>query len=301
MSRIDESFLVGLLGSGINASLTPPMHEMAADQLGIRYLYRPLNIDALGPHQRAFTADDCGTLLSYGLALGYNAFNITYPCKQLIMQHLDQVSEHALQLGAVNTVVIEDGATVGYNTDYSGFSFALDSGLALAPEDLDTVLQLGAGGAGSATAYALLSRGVKTLFLFDISAQQAQARASQLQDLFPSQKIVALTPEQLASALASSRGLVNATPIGMHHHPGAPLDLSLLRADLWVADVIYLPQDTPLITAASALGARTLPGGLMAVGQAVDAFTLITGQRPDIPELHRFFLQETGNELPLSF
>ena len=107
--------------------------------------------------------------------------------------------------------------------------------------------------------------------------------------------MVALAPEQLPSALASCRGLVNATPIGMHHQPGAPLDLSLLRADLWVADVIYLPQDTPLITAARALGARTLPGGLMAVGQAADAFTLITGQRPDITEIRRFFLQETGN------
>lgn len=295
MSRIDESFLVGLLGSGINSSLTPPMHELAADRLGIRYLYRPLDIDALGPRQRTFTADNCGTLLNYGLTLGYNAFNITYPCKQLIMQHLDHVSEHALKLGAVNTVVIEEGATVGYNTDYTGFSFALDSGLTLEPDDMDAVLQLGAGGAGSATAYALLGRGVKTLFLYDISAQQAQERARQMQELFTDQQVVAIAAEQLPAALASSRGLVNATPIGMHHHPGSPIDLSLLSADLWVADVIYLPQNTPLITAARALGARALPGGLMAVGQAADSFTLITGQRPDIKELHRFFLQETGN------
>lgn len=295
MSTVHESFLVGLIGSGITESLTPPMHELAADALGLRYLYRPLNIDALGPKNTVLTAEDCGTLLHYGLALGFNAFNVTYPCKQLIMQHLDELSPHAARLGAVNTVVLKDGRTWGYNTDFSGFSRALSAGLDLAESNLEGVTQLGAGGAGSATAYALLTRGVRELHLYDVSHAQAQERARELGALFPDQTVRALSAQELPDALAVSAGLVNATPVGMHHHPGTPLDLSLLRPDLWVADVIYLPQDTPLITAARALGARTLTGGAMAVGQAVDAFELITGMAPDAELMRTYFLERTGN------
>lgn len=99
----------------------------------------------------------------------------------------------------------------------------------------------------------------------------------------------ALTPETLPDAVKAADGLVNATPIGMHHHPGAPLDLDLLRPDLWVADVIYLPQETALIRRARELGCRVLPGGYMAVGQAIDAFELITGIRPDDASMRTHF------------
>ncbi|WP_421083226.1 shikimate dehydrogenase [Rothia nasimurium] len=295
MSLHGESFLVGLIGSGIDASLTPPMHEKAADTHGIRYLYRPLNIDKLGPQELAFAPEDCGTLLKQGLALGYSAFNITHPCKQLIMDHLDEISTDAQRLGAVNTVVLSQGKTVGYNTDYSGFATALTTGLAPTQDDLSSVLQLGTGGAGSATAYALLSLGVETLYLFDIAYDRAQERAQELQKLFPQQTVLAASADNLPELMQTVRGLVNATPIGMHHHPGAPIDLALLRPDLWVADVIYLPQETELITAARALGARTLTGGHMAVGQAVDAFELITGIRPDATAMHQHFNQLTTN------
>ncbi len=290
MSRVGESYLVGLIGSGISRSLTPPMHERAADLLGLRYLYRPLDIDSLGPNHSAYAAEECGEILEHALELGFNAFNVTHPCKQLIMQHLDSISASAAQMGAVNTVVLREGKTVGYNTDHSGFVTALQEGLAPSPEDLEAVVQLGAGGAGSATSYALLSQGTRQLFISDLSLAKAEEMAHHLQTLFPASEVNAITPENLPEIMPLARGLVNASPIGMHHHPGSPLDLSLLRADLWVADVIYLPQETPLIAHARSLGARVLPGGLMAVGQAVDAFELITGHRPDIKAMTTHFL-----------
>lgn len=282
MSLVGESYVVGLIGSGITATLSAPMHEEAADRLGLRYIYRPIDLDTI-----ADGVDRAPQLMKTALELGFNAFNITLPCKQSIIAHLDELAPDAERLGAVNTVVREDGRLIGHNTDFSGFAHALDQGLPGAI--LDDVVQLGTGGAGSATAYALLSRGVGHLSLYDLDRSRAEARARELSAQFPAATVDALTPETLPDAVKAADGLVNATPIGMHHHPGAPLDLDLLRPDLWVADVIYLPQETALIRRARELGCRVLPGGYMAVGQAVDAFELITGIRPDDASMRTHF------------
>ena len=117
MSLRTESFLVGLIGDGITSSLTPPMHEAEADAHGVRYLYRPVDLDALNLDGASAPA-----LLDAAALLGFNAFNITHPCKQSIMEHLHELSDAARALGAVNCVVIhEDGTFYGDNTDYSGF------------------------------------------------------------------------------------------------------------------------------------------------------------------------------------
>lgn len=300
MSTPNESYLVGLLGSGITASLTPPLHEFAADRAGVRYLYRPIDLDALGPGARAAGVLPVGDLLHWGFDFGFNAFNITFPYKQAVLEHLDEVSDAAARLGAVNTVVAKEGRLLGYNTDISGFASALSQGLEPTPGDLRVVTQLGVGGAGSATAAALLSLGTRTLNLFDLDTQRAIAKAQQLAELYPGATVRAVTEDELAAVLAASTGLVNATPIGMHHHPGAPLPLDYLHSQLWVFDVIYLPQNTPLIQKARSIGCRVLPGGLMAVGQAADAFELITGLSPDRAELLTHFerlLAAQGNQL----
>ena len=300
MSTPNESYLVGLLGSGITASLTPPLHEFAADRAGVRYLYRPIDLDALGPGARAAGVLPVGELLRWGFDFGFNAFNITFPYKQAVLEHLDEVSDAAARLGAVNTVVAREGRLIGHNTDVSGFASALTQGLAPAPEDLAIVTQLGVGGAGSATADALLSLGTRTLNLFDVDIERSSAKAQQLAALYPGATVRAVTEAELAEALATSTGLVNATPIGMHHHPGAPLPLDYPHPGLWVFDVIYLPQNTPLIQKARSIGCRLLPGGLMAVGQAADAFELITGLSPNRAELLTHFeqlLEAQGNQL----
>lgn len=197
-------------------------------------------------------------------------------------------------------MVAQEGRLRGYNTDVSGFASALSQGLEPTPGELRVVTQLGVGGAGSATAAALLNLGTRTLNLFDLDAQRAIAKAQQLAELYPGATVRAVTKAELAEALAASTGLVNATPIGMHHHPGAPLPLGYLHPQLWVFDVIYLPQKTLLIQKARSIGCRVLPGGLMAVGQAADAFELITGLSPDRAELLTHFkrlLAAQGNQL----
>lgn len=284
MSTTAQSYLVGLIGDGVMPSLTPPLHEREADQHRLRYLYRPIDLTEI--HR---PAQDVGQLLRAAAELGYNAFNITHPCKQLVMEHLDEISPNAASIGAVNTVVIRDGKFHGHNTDASGFGWALATGLPQVP--LETVLQLGAGGAGAAVAYALLDSGVRHLILVDPDEQRAGQRAAALSQNFPNRQISTATPQQAPQLLAQVDGLLNASPIGMHHHPGLPLELTNLEPRHWVADCVYRPVDTELITTARERGCRVLDGGNMAVGQAVDAFEIITGIRPDPVRMREHLLQ----------
>jgi len=284
MSTTSESYLVGLIGAGITASLTPPMHEAEAAHHGLHYLYRPVDLDVIGR-----PGTDVGDLLAAGRDLGFNAFNITHPCKQLVLDHLHETTSEAAALKAVNTVLIQNGRFIGHNTDQTGFAAGLRSVLPDAPKD--RVVQLGTGGAGSAVASALLSQGVQCLHLFDVDPARATERAQALGELFPHQQVLAAAPAELPALIAAADGIVNATPVGMHHHPGAPFDTALLDGTQWVADVIYLPVDTELITAARAAGCRVLDGGHMAVGQAADAFALITGVEPDRARMRAHFLE----------
>lgn len=284
MSTTTQSYLVGLIGDGITASLTPPMHEAEGDAHGLRYLYRPIDLNIIGKQ-----GSDVGELLAAGAMLGFNAFNITHPCKQLVLEHLDEISDEARNIGAVNTVVIRDGKFYGYNTDASGFAYALANGL---PEaNLEAVLQLGVGGAGSAVAYALLDSGVQNLFLVDPELSRSTERAQTLSAQFPDRSITAHTPAEVPALLPQVTGVLNASPIGMHHHPGVPLDTAGLNASHWVADVIYRPVDTELLKAAKDLGCKTLDGGHMAVGQAVDAFEIITGIAPNAARMRAHLLE----------
>src|SRR4051794_19551531 len=145
VSRSSHNFLVGLVGTGIGPSLTPALHEREADELGIRYLYRRLDLEEL-----RLPPGSIGHIVAAARMTGYDGLNVTHPCKQLVLPHLDELTADAEALGAVNTVVLRGGRAVGHNTDWSGFARAFDRGLHDA--DLDRVVLLGAGGAGAAGA-----------------------------------------------------------------------------------------------------------------------------------------------------
>lgn len=283
MSAVSESYLVGLIGEGTSHSLTPALHEREADCFGLRYLYRPVDLTVLNR-----PAADVGKLLQAGRDLGFNAFNITVPAKQVVLQYLDELSDDAARLGAVNTVLIRGGRFIGHNTDYSGFGTALQEGLPDA--ELDQVVQLGAGGAGAAVAYALLAAGAKSLILADVDPVRAAERAAAMSRLFPGRDVRQVPLDNAAEALADADGLVNASPVGMQGHAGMPLDPSVIKPRQWVADIIYRPIQTELLKAAADKGCRVLDGGNMAVGQAVDAFRLITGLEPQAPRMREHFL-----------
>ena len=272
------SFLMGLIGEGVRPSLTPPMHEKEALAHNLHFVYRPIDLVELG-----LEANAVGQLLHAGAQLGFNAFNITHPCKQVVLEFLDDLDPAAQRLGACNTVLItEDRKLTGYNTDRSGFASALS--LELPEANLTDVILLGAGGAGSAVADALLGAGTQRLSLIDPQPQRAQATADRIQAAAPAGSTVDIRIGDSTNALdwiPQATGLVNASPVGMFPHPGIPVDPAVLHPDLWVADIVYRPATTELIKYAADLGCPVMPGKAMAVGQAADTFELVTGIRPD--------------------
>jgi shikimate dehydrogenase len=269
------SFLLGLIGAGIQASRTPGMHELEGDALGLRVLYRTIDLEPLGLGVEALPE-----LLGAAERLGFRGLNVTHPAKQAVVAHLDELAPEAAAVGAVNTVLLEGGRRIGHNTDVTGFAAAFRAGLPGAP--LERVVLVGAGGGGAAVGRALLELGAGRLLIHDLDRGRAAALAARL-----GRRAAAV--DRLEPALAGASGLVNATPVGMAGHPGLPLPEALLDPDLWVADIVYVPLRTALLAAARARGCRTLDGSGMAIHQAAHAFALFTGRTPDLDRLRRHF------------
>ena len=275
MSNRAESFLVGLVGDGVMPSLTPYMHEREGDVQGLRYLYRPIDLLEL-----ELPGDAVGELLTGARRLGFNGLNITHPCKQLVLEHLDEISPDARRLGAVNTVTIRDGRFIGHNTDFSGFAAALASGLPGAK--LGRVVQLGAGGAGSAVAYALLTAGVRELVLVDTDAARCAARAAELAGFFPDQ--LGHRPDDGGAAAADAAGRrPGALHPGGH---GRPSGRSAGHVPAWSPGTGWRTSSTarsrPNWSARPApRAARCWTAGGWRSGQAADAFRIFTGLEAD--------------------
>lgn len=267
-----RSVLVGLIGKGIHMSRTPAMHEAEGRALGLNLVYTLLDTDRMGP-----SAPPLAELLRYAERFGFSGVNVTYPYKQEILGLLDELSEDAAAAGSVNTVVFEDGRRIGHNTDLWGFRESFR--LSMAGAAHDTVLLIGAGGAGGAVAQALLDCGAGEVLFHDIQAARAEALARRLTPRFGARRVSAIS--DIAAAAAAADGVVNATPVGMAKLPGTPIDTALLRPRMWVADVVYFPLETALLKAARRIGCRTMGGEGMAVFQAVRAFELFTGLAPN--------------------
>jgi shikimate dehydrogenase len=272
--------LAGLIGSGIQASRTPALHEQEGDAQGLRYLYRLIDLDPLH-----LTVDALPDLLDAAELMHFTGLNITYPCKQAILPLLDDLSDEARGIGAVNTVVFKDGKRIGHNTDCLGFGEGFRRNLSDVVRQ--RVVQMGAGGAGAAVAHALLAEGVERLSIFDLDSTRAQDLVDNLTQRFGPGR--AQVGKHLENAMAEADGVVNTTPMGMAKLPGTPVPAALLRPELWVAEIVYFPLETELLRDARALGCRTLDGGNMAVFQAVKAFELFSGEAPDAQRMLAHF------------
>ena len=281
--RPGEAVLVALVGAGIQASRTPAMHEREGAEHGLRYVYRLLDLEIMGLGVEALPE-----LLTAAKRFGFAGLNVTYPCKQAVIAHLDGLSAEAEALGAVNTIVFCGGRSIGHNSD--GWGFAESSRRELADVPRARVVQLGAGGAGAAVAHALLTLGTSELRLADVDTAKAESLARSLRARFDGARVVTGSASEM---MAGADGIVNATPIGMKKYPGLPLRAELLHPDLWVADIVYFPLETELLRTARALGCRTMGGGGMAVFQAAAAFRLFCGIEPDAERMMRHFVSMT--------
>jgi shikimate dehydrogenase len=270
----------GLIGAGIQASRSPFMHMTEARDLGLDLSYELFDLDKYESGAAALPQ-----VLAEVRARGFLGVNITYPVKQSVLPLLDSYSDDVSALGACNTVVFQDGKATGHNTDWLGFAENFRLGLPGAA--LDTVVQLGAGGAGSAVTYALLKMGAGRIIVHEIDAARAEASVRRFNDLAGAERI--FLSRDLPGETAAASGVVNCTPVGMAKLPGSPLPENLLRPDLWVADIVYFPLRTELLRQAAARGCRILEGGGMAVFQAAEALRLFTGRTPATERMLRKF------------
>jgi shikimate dehydrogenase len=263
----------GLIGSGIGTSLSPSLHEAEGRSHGLDLTYTLIDVGVPG------TPTDLPRLLAAAEAEGFAGVNITHPFKQQVVGLLDELSPQARDIGAVNTVVFRDGRRIGHNTDAYGFTEAFRRGLPGVP--VRRVVQLGAGGAGAACAFAQLAAGVQHLTVIDPDADRRGLLAESLSMRFEVERIAVASPDDLAAVIGSADGLVNTSPIGMDANPGLPLPAGYLHPGLWVVDIIYMPVETRLLRAARANGLRAIGGAAMCVFQAAAAFQLFTGRIPD--------------------
>lgn len=270
------SLRMGLVGRGIQLSRTPAMHTTEARTQGLICRFDLIDTSEQTDVQLAKILDQAEND-------GFAGLNITYPYKQDVIALLDEISVSALRVGAVNTVVFKDGRRIGHNTDHWGFSESFRCGL---PEaKLDTVLLIGAGGAGRAVAHALSNIGAECVLIADTRLDAAETLAAAICAAGGQ----AETAPDLIQAAARANGIVNATPMGMAELPGIPLDPTCLASHHWVADIVYFPLETALLKAARATGCQTLSGEGMAIFQAVRAFKIFTGCPADPDRMRATF------------
>jgi shikimate dehydrogenase len=282
---VNQKLLCGLIGAGIQRSLTPAMQEEEARAQGLRLHYQLIDLDKSGQGTEALP-----TLIAAAKTMGFAGLNITYPCKQAVIPLLDDLSDEARAMGAVNTVVFRDGKAIGHNTDGSGWAWGFRR--ALPDADLTRAVLLGTGGAGSAIAHAALRLGVGELVLVDVDPARAAALAHELSQLYGAGR--ASSAATAAEALQGASGLIHATPTGMAKLPGLPLDAGLLHKGLWVSEIVYFPLETELLRTARALDCAVSDGGGMAVGQAIGAFEHFTGRAAEPARIALHFQRLIG-------
>ena len=273
--------LTALLGSPVSHSISPLMHNEAFRILGLDYVYLCFDVD-----EEALPAAVEGLK-----RCGIRGFNLTMPDKNRIVDLVDQLSPAARLIGAVNTVVVENGILTGHNTDGAGFvRSAEEAGFSVKGAD---IVLLGAGGAASAIAAQAALDGAARIRIFRRSSSRFAERVSKLcSDICAGTTCTASfhdleDTDALREALAKSDLLINATPVGMAPDTDRSLitDPSVFRKDLAVADIIYNPRETRLLKEARQAGCRVMNGMYMLLYQGAEAFRLFTGMEMPVDEI----------------
>ena len=267
--------LYGIFGDPIAHSLSPLMHTLAFQQHGLDCVYVPFLVH---PEQLA-------TAVAGAVALGVGGFNVTIPHKEAIVPLLHAVSVEAQFVGAVNTVHVVDGRTIGYNTDGEGFMQPLRACQLPVAETIACIL--GAGGAARAITMALLRAGCQELVVANRTYARGQRLITALQERFPQAQLAVVPWEQVAPVARRSTLIVNATAVGLHAEEQTLLPPSCFHPGQVVYDIVYRPLVTPLLQTAQRGGASVVGGLGMLIGQGAEAFRIWTGLQFPVTEAQR--------------
>jgi shikimate dehydrogenase len=263
--------LAGIIGWPVAHSRSPRLHGFWLERHGIDGAYVPL---AIRPEHFA-------TAVRGLMQAGFAGANVTIPHKRAAFALCDSVEPSAQRAGAVNTLVFRDGRIEGSNTD--GWGFLANLRAHGVDPTAGPALILGAGGAARAVAAALLDTGIPVA-IANRTPEHAEALAHDL----PNLRVISW--QRRDDALADQALLVNATSLGMQRHPPLELDLARAAPTLAVADIVYVPLQTPLLSAAAAHGMRAVEGLGMLLYQAVPGFRAWFGVEPQVDEALRRFV-----------
>jgi shikimate dehydrogenase len=258
-----------LIGWPAAHSRSPLIHHYWLRTLGIEGGY---NIEAVPPEGFA----EFVLRLS---AHGFVGANVTLPHKERALA-LSVPDARARAVGAANTLWYEGGELRSTNTDIEGFVDNLDA-CARGWDKIDDALVLGAGGSSRAVVFGLVERGIKRVHVANRTPERARALADQF-----GETVHPIAWQTIDEVLPRAGLLVNSTSLGMHGQPALEIDTGLLPSHAIVADLVYVPLETPLLAAARARGLKTAEGLGMLLHQAVRGFELWFGKRPEVtPEL----------------
>ena len=260
-----ETGVCAVIGDPVEHSLSPVMHNAAFQKLGLNLVYVAFNV----------TRNELKEAVAGARSLGLRGLNVTMPHKKAVMRYLDETDSTAEAIGAVNTILNNQGKLVGYNTDGKGAMIALKKN-GIYPEEKKMLL-LGAGGAAKAIAFQAAQE-VEELVILNRTSEKATKLAELLRKKFGKKvKGGALSAEVLKEEMKTADILVNATPVGMHPDVNlSPVPLDLLRRDLCVMDIIYNPLETKLVKDAKAVGAKVVLGLEMLLYQGAVSFEIWT-------------------------
>jgi shikimate dehydrogenase len=258
-----------LIGDPVAHSLSPLIHNAGYQALGINYTYV------------SFRVRDIKQAIEGMRGLGIRGASVTIPHKTTVLKYLDRLDPLAEKIGAVNTIVNDDGVLTGYNTDGVGALQALEEVTTLSGKK---VVIIGSGGAASAIAFGLKAKGVKLVVL-----NRTQAKAGNLAKKVKASGFGSLNR---LSEIASADILINATPLGMWPKTGQSIILKgLLHDGLTVFDIVYNPKETRLLIEARDRGCNIVYGYKMFLYQAARQFELFTGLKAPLPAMESALAQ----------
>ena len=259
---------IGILGYPLSHSISPEFQQAALDHHEIKATF----------HRWEVTADDLNSFFETIRDSNFIGASVTIPYKEKCLDLVDEITESARLIGAINCIVNRDNVLVGHNTDGSGFIRALKTKYGFEPSD-KKVLIIGAGGAAKAIAYSLIQEGISQLTIANRTITRAEELAQRLERNGLKINSIKLDKQTLVAPLSNVDLIVNTTSIGMKNGPDpqhSPIPPDLIPQNAIINDIVYNPIETPLIKAAKLKQAPTIGGLDMLVYQGVEAFELWT-------------------------
>ncbi len=262
--------LYGIFGYPVRHTFSPGMHNAAFKKMDLDACYVPF----------AVPPDNLGEAAKALIPLGLCGLNVTVPHKEKIIAYLDELSEEARLIGAVNTIEIKEGKLIGHNTDGRGFLRSLRDNAGFTPKGKQVVI-IGSGGAARAVGFSLALEGTKKIVFTDLDAAKAIALVTDITDK-TGRFAEYVKQESVGESAAEADCVINATPLGLKTTDPLPLALEHIRKKHLVCDLVYNPAETRFLQTAKARGAKRLPGIGMLLFQGAIAFEIWTGKKAPV-------------------